>query len=233
MRPFFSYYGGKWRAAFAYPRPRHGLIIEPFAGSAGYSLRWCVPFVPYRVILCDVDPVIAGVWRYLMSVSAEEILKLPDVVDSVDDLAVCEEARHLIGFWLNRGAAAPCKSPSAWMRAGTHESSFWGPAIRRRIANQLDGLRLWEVYCCSYEDVPYDGEATWFVDPPYQGAGKHYRRGSSDIDYADLADWCRKREGLVIACEAEGGNWLPFDDLGVFKATRAGKPSREVVWVND
>jgi site-specific DNA-adenine methylase len=39
LRPFFTYTGGKYRLAPRYPEPRHNLIIEPFAGSAGYSLR--------------------------------------------------------------------------------------------------------------------------------------------------------------------------------------------------
>ena len=40
LRPFWAYYGGKWRAAPRYPRPMHDTIIEPFAGAAGYSLRY-------------------------------------------------------------------------------------------------------------------------------------------------------------------------------------------------
>ena len=39
LKPFWRYYGGKYRAAPAYPPPRLGTIVEPFAGSAGYSLR--------------------------------------------------------------------------------------------------------------------------------------------------------------------------------------------------
>jgi len=40
LRPFWRYYGGKWRAAPRYPAPRHDLIIEPFAGAAGYAMRY-------------------------------------------------------------------------------------------------------------------------------------------------------------------------------------------------
>ena len=35
LKPFFTYYGGKYRAAPKYPEPVHGSIVEPFAGSAG------------------------------------------------------------------------------------------------------------------------------------------------------------------------------------------------------
>jgi site-specific DNA-adenine methylase len=34
LRPFFTFYGGKWRAAPFYDAPTHGHIVEPFAGSA-------------------------------------------------------------------------------------------------------------------------------------------------------------------------------------------------------
>lgn len=39
LKPFWRYYGGKYRAAPRYPVPLHRTIVEPFAGAAGYSLR--------------------------------------------------------------------------------------------------------------------------------------------------------------------------------------------------
>ena len=72
LRPFFGYYGGKWRdAAKHYPPPKYQLIVEPFAGSAGYALR----YHEHEVVLCERDPVIAAVWEYLISVEPEEILR--------------------------------------------------------------------------------------------------------------------------------------------------------------
>ena len=40
LPPFFSYVGGKRGLIECYPRPKHDVIIEPFAGSAGYACRW-------------------------------------------------------------------------------------------------------------------------------------------------------------------------------------------------
>jgi site-specific DNA-adenine methylase len=37
MRPFFRYFGTKWRLAQKQPKAR-GTVREPFAGSAGYSV---------------------------------------------------------------------------------------------------------------------------------------------------------------------------------------------------
>jgi len=36
----FSYYGSKSKIVDCYPAPRYDKIIEPFAGSARYSLKW-------------------------------------------------------------------------------------------------------------------------------------------------------------------------------------------------
>lgn len=200
LSPFFGYYGGKWRdTPKYYPAPQYPTIVEPFAGSAGYALR----YADRDVILCEVDPILAGVWEYLIRVSPEEILAIPDVPldGSVDDLVIPQEAKWLVGFWMNRGTSRPRKSPSKWMRDGIRPGSFWGDRVRQTIASQVESIRHWRVYNCSYENCPTPEVATWFVDPPYQAAGTHYRFGSEQIDFAALADWARSRAGQVIVCE--------------------------------
>lgn len=230
LKSMICYYGGKWRSAPHYPQPTHKTVIEPFAGAAGYSSRY--PHLD--VLLYDKDPIIAGLWDYLIHVPSSEIASLPIVVDHTDSLACCQEAKHLIGFWLNAGSAAPCKSPSSWMRSGTRPTAFWGEEIRSRIAKQVEMIRHWRVKCADYTDAP-DIPATWFIDPPYIGAGKHYRMGCAGIDYSALAEWCSNREGQVIVCENDGANWLPFIPMGDLKSTpgrhRKGY-SREVFYYN-
>lgn len=230
LRPFFGYYGGKWRdTPKNYPPPRHQTIVEPFAGSAGYALR----YPDRKVVLCERNPQIAAVWRYLIEASPDEIRAIPDVPmdGSVDDLAIRDEAKWLVGLWLNRAAASPRKSPSKWMRSKIRPGSFWGERVRSTIAAQLDSIRHWQLIEGDYSSCEVVGPATWFIDPPYQRAGKHYRHGSDEIDFAALANWCRSRNGQVIVCENEGADWLPFEPLDAVKTTRAGRRSREVVWV--
>jgi site-specific DNA-adenine methylase len=230
MRPFFGYYGGKWRdTPKNYPAPRHETIVEPFAGSAGYALR----YPDRRVVLCERSPQIAAVWRYLIEATQAEIRAIPDIPmdGSVDDLDICEEAKWLVGLWLNRAAASPRKSPSKWMRSNIRPGSFWGERVRSTIAVQVDKIRHWQLIEGDYSNCDVAGPATWFIDPPYQLAGKHYRHGSSEIDFAALARWCSAREGQVIVCENEGADWLPFVPLDAVKTTRAGRRSREVVWL--
>lgn len=229
LRPFFGFYGGKWRdTPRHYPPPAHETIVEPFAGSAGYAVR----YADRKVVLCDIDPIITGVWDYLIGASSAEVLALPDLEpdQTVDDLEVCPQARWLIGFWLNRGVPAPRRSPSRWMRDGVRPGSFWGERVRVTIADQLEGIRHWQVFNCSYQDGPVTHEATWFIDPPYQHAGRHYTFGSAGIDFPELADWCRTRPGQVIVCEADGADWLPFEPLGDIKTTRPSR-AHEQVWL--
>jgi hypothetical protein len=232
LRPFFGYYGGKWRDALKhYPPPEYGLIVEPFAGSAGYALRYS----DRDVVLCDKDPVIAGVWKFLVKASRKEIENIPFLGpdESVDDLKIPEEARWLVGFWLNRATSRPRKSPSRWMRDRIRPGSFWGERVRRTIAEQVDAIKHWKVYECGYEECPVVGPATWFIDPPYQAAGKHYRHGSEELEFDKLAQWCLGREGQVIVCENAGATWLEFEELADVKTTRAKRRSKEVVWIRN
>lgn len=224
VRPFFSFYGGKWRDAKRYPEPQLDTIVEPFAGSAGYALR----YADRRVLLYDVDPVIVGVWDYLISVSEQELLGLPDLPEggTVDDLDVPEEARWLIGFWLNRGKAQPARSPSSWMRSGVRPGSFWGERVRQRLASQLKAIRHWRVFHGDYTSAR-NRRATWFIDPTYMVKGSYYRYTVDDFDA--LAAWCQQRMGQVIVCEQVGAPWLPFEPLHSARATRNGTRSPEAI----
>lgn len=228
MDPFFCFYGGKWRAAPHYPAPRFGRVIEPFAGAAGYSTR----HHERDVILVEADPVIAGLWRWLISAPPAEILALPlQIPDTVRDLGLAPGPSALIGFWLNKGTVSPRQRPGAWMRQGLRPRSFWGPEIRARIAAQVDAIRHWTVVEGDFTEAP-DEEATYFIDPPYVGAGVHYRKRFDR--HAALGDWCRSRRGQVIACENAGATWLPFEPFKVIKATESrtgGKRSAEAIWI--
>lgn len=233
LRPFFCYFGGKFRAAPHYPTPKHETIVEPFAGAAGYSTR----YFDRKIVLVDRDPIIAGLWSYLIKVSPSEIRSLPLVgpEERVDELAICQEAQWLVGFWLNKGTTAPRHRPSAWMRAKRDPGAYWGPTVREAIASQVDKIKHWRIVEGDFESAP-DIEATWFIDPPYEKAGEHYRFGSSGIDFPSLGGWCRSRRGQIIACENEGASWLPFRNFRSTQATagrgRLGR-SAEVIWVNE
>jgi len=231
LQPFFSYFGSKWRLAVHYPVPRFSSIVEPFAGSAGY----CLHHPSAKVHLVDKNPVVVGIWRYLLAVSEAEILAIPDVPagGSIDDLprGLPEEARWLVGFWLQRGGVRPMSGTSGWFSKVPHHPSFWGANIRERIARQLSAIRHWTVAQGDYDSVDPQ-KATWFVDPPYQGPGSRYPCSARSIDYGHLGLWCRALPGQVIVCEQEGASWLPFRPCSDVRSVN-GKVTREVIWTND
>lgn len=101
--------------------------------------------------------------------------------------------------------------------------------MRIRVANQVQYIRHWKVIEGDYTAAP-EVLATWFVDPPYQVAGKYYVHGSKGIDYSALGDWCRSRRGQVLVCENEGADWLPFAPFATLKAGVNGRGSKEVLW---
>ncbi len=231
LRPFWNYYGGKWRIAPNYPAPLHDRIVEPFAGAAGYSLR----YPDRKVWLVDAYDAVTEVWRYLIGASDADILAIP-LVESVDDLpaSTSDGARLLVGWNMNTAAAEPRKTLSSGCRmlAGKgRKFAGWTMARRERTARQVGSIRHWRVMQGDYTDSPLC-EATWFVDPPYQGrAGEHYRYPASQINYAWLGEWCRQQRGQVIACESIGADWLPFAPLVDAKAgpNRTGR-SAEAMW---
>ena len=227
MRPFFSFYGSKWRVAPYYPKPRYSEIREPFAGSAGYALRY-----PERtVVLYDVDPIIAGVWGYLIRTPAREIRRLSTDFSAVDDKSLPQEARWLIGFWLDKGMPQPSESPGTWCRSGDYPTQFWGDAIRERIALQVDYIRDWKIRQWSWEKAFIKKPVTYFVDPPYASEpGRAYTY--DEVSYRDLAQACEDQSGQVIVCEQEGADWLPFHEFGTIKSNARSKTSKEVMWTN-
>jgi len=229
MSPFFTFFGGKWRVALKYPIPNHDTIIEPFAGSAGYSLR----YYDRKIHLNDIDPIIFGVWDFLIKSSKQDILKLPIELDHVDDVKSCQEAKWLVGFWLNKGSTGPRLTPSKWMRSKIRPNSHWGEAIRQRIADQIDKIKHWKISNKEYFDIE-NRNATWFIDPPYKISGKLYRY--KNIDYKVCSNWCQNLFGQVTVCEQEGADWLNFKSFIEIKALegkRGSKKHKEVIWINN
>lgn len=226
LRPFFPFYGSKWRSARSYGRPLHDRVVEPFAGSAGYATYWGHP----KTVLVEKDPIIVGVWSYLIAATPREILALPDLAvgQDVRDLRLPQEAQWLIGFWLNRGSATPKRRKTAFSARTESGQLIWSPRARERIASQVESIRSWRVTQGDYADAPLDEPATWFVDPPYVDKGRFYRM--RDVAYPALAAWCERLQGQVFVCENDGADWLPFEPHASIKSTRGR--SVEVLWTN-
>lgn len=222
----FSYYGSKSKIAHLYPAPKHSKIIEPFAGSARYSLL----HFEKDVVLYDVSDYVIEVWNYLLQASEKDILSLPDVpskthLDAYTSLSTAE--RYLIGFHLCRGKAKPRKTG--------HGQNGWN-RDKIRIAGDLHKIRHWKILRRTYATIPNE-IATWYVDPPYEmvqtriGNGDRYPHGN--LNYEHLGDWCKERSGQVIVCEGAGANWLPFEllkEVNTNTNNKSVKKNEERIW---
>ena len=223
-RVFIPYFGGKFMRAPHYPKPIHKTIVEPFCGAAGYSVRYS----HLDVILIDKSEYICGVWDYLINATSDELMRLPLMSqgDDVNDLDIPQEAKWLLGFWINQGSTMPKRTMGG--RLSNRKFGTWGEAPRSRLAEQVNSIRHWKIIHGDYTLAP-NVEATWFIDPPYQEQGKQYKHQIDD--YSNLAEWCKNRTGQALVCESEGADWLPFRKI----TTVAGATHRittEVLWDN-
>lgn len=216
----FYYYGRKKQIAKYYPAPAYDTIIEPFAGAAAYSMykeNW-----KKSVILIEKDKKVFDIWDWLINQATEDDIKnLPELKvgeRSTEFLHIIHAATKM-AFHFKRIKVTP-------VLARNWEIS------RRVMFENLYKVKHWKVLNDDYSAAP-DIEATWFIDPPYKGAGgMGYRFGSDTIDYESLAEWAKARKGEVIFCEGNEGDYLPFKPLLDLKGI-AGKTSKEVVYLQN
>lgn len=238
-----NYFGSKILLAPKYPC-HSGRVVEPFAGGAGYSLA-----TEARIVrLHDLDVNVCAAWTFFLSASACDILRLPLIEPGQDVLALdCEPAaRTLIGYWLNR-SAAPCRTLSPWgvSALGTSsEACFWSARRRFLLAEQRARMRAsgcdWTIERSSYERSWRGADWFYFVDPPYQVQGKHYKHGSDALDFGALGEWCRwvaDQGAPIVVCENEGATWLPFERVARIYGSKIvsghKKTSVEVAWTQN
>lgn len=214
----FSYYGSKSKLAHLYPRPKFSKIIEPFSGSARYSLLYWEK----DITIVDKFHKVISIWKYLQSASEKDILQLPDIeYQEKIPSSLSDPEKWLIGYCIARGGKRPCTKG--------HKFNNWKDD-KVRIARDLYKIKHWKIILGDYKDLENE-EVTWFIDPPYQLKGVTYSFGSNSIDYDSLGLWCRERIGQVIVCENLGATWLDFMELKSF--TGAYKKNTEVYWTNN
>lgn len=215
----FSYYGSKSKVIDLYPAPRYGKIIEPFAGSARYALKYW----DRDVLLVDKYEVIVRIWKWLQAASEVEISGLPDIASgqSVDEFDIPIEAKWLMGFCINRGSAQP--------KTTAKDFNSWN-SDKTNISANLSKIRHWKIQLGDYRDIP-NQEATWFIDPPYQCGGEYYRLGNKYIDYGSLRRWSESRNGQIIVCENTKAKWMPFSPIGELGGSL--HTTTEAIWCND
>ena len=210
----FSFYGSKSKIIKKYPKPKYNIIIEPFAGSARYSLEhW-----ENTIYLVEKDFKIYSVWNFLIeSATQNGILSLPDVpnqtvLESIDGFSqLSNEEKWLIGFCCNGGSAQPKN------KSGKYNFNSWNKD-KIRIANNLHKVKHWKIYHSNYFEFNNPKEnVTWFIDPPYINKGKWYIENK--IDYSFLRWWISTLPGEVIVCENLNNGWIDVEPLAVIPFT--------------
>ena len=218
----FSYYGSKSKIVDCYPKPKHGKIIEPFAGSARYSLKW----FDRDILLVDKYETIIKIWKWLQVCSPKDILSLPNLKtgETIDRKDFdCIEQAWLMGFLVQQGVNAPRLTVSKYAE-GNIETQ------KKNIAEQLFKIKHWKIELGSYENID-NQEATWFIDPPYQIGGEWYVKSNKTLNYREMANWCKERQGQIIVCENTKADWLPFKPMkqmmgSIYETT-------EAIWSNE
>lgn len=215
----FSYYGAKGKIVGLYPKPQFDTVIEPFAGSARYALK----YFDREVVLVDKYKTIIDVWKYLQQASEKDILGLPELQrGEIIPESLAQVEKDFLGFLVCNGLESPRKKVS----------TFEGVNVARdlkRTAKQLFKIRHWKLIHGEYDCV--EAEATWFIDPPYFKGGEHYVHSTKQIDFNLLGRWCKSRQGQIIVCENSSADWLPFMRLTKMQGTV--KQTTEVFWTNE
>jgi site-specific DNA-adenine methylase len=228
----WGYTGSKWQASKTgkYPAPIHNTIIEPFAGSAGYSLFYGAE---RRVILCEINPDIVAIWCMIQKNRRLEA-RLPKTVrkgEVVEEMrGIDDEVRLFLHY-------KTCAAHAGYHLRFTERGALQWPQDRRRMLAMAGLVKSWEIVQCSFEEFdPPRGSATWFVDPPYEAVGIA-RKGSDykywRLDYSKLRECVKKKwRGQVIVAEQVESTWLPFKPLYDLPAQHrdGAKSTTEAIW---
>lgn len=225
--PLFKWFGSKWLASKGYPNPRHPVIVEPFAGSAGYACRHAT----HSVFLRESNPMLVDLWTWLIEeATSTAILDIPIGVPEGTDirgLGLSDGQALLLKHWQRTNNYGACWTISPW----GDKPGQWTANTRARVADEVHEVKHWSV-------GDWHGPATWFIDPPYQ---YNYQYGCKPTDYAALGQWVRGLDGQVIVCEARCPktdripDWLPFTDFAsrITSRRKEGQHthSREVAFI--
>lgn len=215
----WSYYGSKSKVINVYPKPKFDTIIEPFAGSARYALK----YFEKDVILNDKYEIVSRIWKFLQQCSPKDILNLPELKtgDKIkrEDFD-CIEMAWLVGFMINSGVATPMLTMSSWGQKSYQRQ-------KKDIAAALYKIKHWKITNINYTEIE-NVKATWFIDAPYQVGGYKYKHNK--IDFNVLKEYCMSRKGQQIVCENTNADWMPFKP--VVKQNGTKYRSVEAIWSN-
>lgn len=218
--PLFKWFGSKWQSAKRYPSPEHDILIEPFAGGAGYSLNHC----NRTVIVWEEDPNLARLWQWLIKSATDDDIRLIPVGlpmgTDIRTIGLTQGQTLLLKHWQRTNNVGDCWTVSPW----GHLPGQWTANTRARLADEIGAISHWEFRDpYNYIDIP----SSWFIDPPYLYNYK-YRASLPPFDYQALSSLVQTihRDSQVIVCEAACKVSGRIPDYLPFKASHSSVTSR-------
>jgi hypothetical protein len=217
----FSYFGGKSRLVDLYRPPEHGLIIEPFCGSARYACKYGIE---NSVWINDKFGTITDIWLWIQQATKKDIQSLPvlKVGERLSDFKqLSGPEKYLLGFSINPGSTSPRDVTTA-RSVGGGKQTHRVVLLKRNLLTLVGKIDHWKITNLDYRKVKTPHLATWFIDAPYQFRRSNYE--ATVLSYKELGDWVLSKRGQIIVCEKSSANWLPFEYL----ATQAGQGGESV-----
>lgn len=221
QRSPFRYPGGKtwlvpiarqWLGSLGGVPP---LLVEPFAGGGGIGLMAAFEKKVEKVLLVELDPDVAAVWRVLLSSEAKSLsqrilafdCRLEEVQKALaepDPTAVGRAFQTILRNRVSRGGIlAPGAGFTKNGEAGKGIASRWYPetlsdridAIHEQAGRidfvEADGIAT----LCEHAE---DESAVFFIDPPYPVAGRRLYR-FHDLDHRRLFATMARLKGRFLA----------------------------------
>ena len=233
--PLFKWFGSKWLSSRLLPVPEHETLFEPFAGSAGYSLR----HYERTVTLCERDPHLFALWTWLIQEATERAIReIPlDLKEGSDirEVGLSKGQELLLKTWQRTNNVGDCWTISPW----GNKPGQWTANTRSRVASEFHAIKHWKVERDAFQVLGRTEVATWLIDPPYRF---NYQYRGSPLDYVTLAKSVLDLHGQVIVCEAACQKtgalptWLPFTFFGSRITSRRksnnNHHSNELIWTN-
>lgn len=198
--PLFKWFGSKWQNSKYYPSPHKNKIVEPFAGGAGYSLR----FNRDNVIIAEVDSHINNLWNWLIhEANTDDVLEIPtDIPVGLDirTIPMSMGQKLLLKNWQRTNNIGDCWTVSPW----GNMPGQWTENTRKRVSGDVGKIKHWQLFKDGFEllesPLADDDEITWFIDPPYLYNYKYKMK--NEFSYERLACAVKRLKGQVVVCEA-------------------------------
>lgn len=193
LRPLFKHFGSKWASSKHYPAPLpDSRIFEPFAGSAGYSLRYHW----HQVTIWETDPHLQELWCWLIyKATSTDVLDIPlNVPEGTDirSLGLSWGQQLLLKHWQRTNNVGNCWTISKWGSS----SGQWTKNTQIRVADEVNAIKHWKFEQPSWiEPGTYHCDSPYFYNYQYKQKRFNYEQYVANINKIPPGS-------LIMACEA-------------------------------